>query len=74
MVVLDGEVAVPCNPQSAIAGSNSSPRVCLVGLPGVSGVDLWVPRSRNPWTPSGPEGSSGKWWTPGCRGGAWNEL
>ena len=61
LAVLDGEVAVPCNPQSAIAGSKSCPRVSLVGLPGISGEDVWVLRSRNPQTPSGPEGSSGKW-------------
>jgi len=31
LAVLDGEVAVPCNPQSAIAGSNSCLRAWLVG-------------------------------------------
>jgi hypothetical protein len=48
LVVLDGEVAAPCCPQSAIAGSNSCPRVDLVGLPVVSGEDVWVLRSENP--------------------------
>ena len=28
-VVLDGELAVPCYPQSALAGSNSRPEVRL---------------------------------------------
>jgi len=28
MAVLDGELAVPCNLQSAIAGFNSHPEVC----------------------------------------------
>ena len=27
---LTGEIAVPCNLQSAIAGANSRPRVCAV--------------------------------------------
>ena len=33
-VVLDGELAVPCDPQSATAGSNSHPkdRTCVVGM------------------------------------------
>ena len=33
-VVLDGELAVPCNPQSATAGSNSHPkdRTCVAGM------------------------------------------
>lgn len=33
-VVLDGELAVPCNPQPATAGSNSHPedRTCVVGM------------------------------------------
>mgnify|MGYP000293647537 CR=1 FL=1 len=30
-IVLDGEVAVPCNPQPAIAGLNSLLRSCLFG-------------------------------------------
>ena len=30
VAVLDGEVAVPCSPQSALAGLNSLPRVCRV--------------------------------------------
>jgi hypothetical protein len=33
-VVLDGEVAVPCDPQPAIAGSNSLLRSCLLGEAG----------------------------------------
>ena len=33
-VVLDGELAVPCNPQPATAGSNSHPedRTCVAGM------------------------------------------
>jgi len=30
VAVLDGEVAVPCSPQSALAGLNSLPRVFRV--------------------------------------------
>ena len=37
--VLDGELAVPCSPQSAIAGLNPGARSFLVGLPEVSGVE-----------------------------------
>ena len=29
MAVLDGELAVPCHPQSATVGSNSPPRLCF---------------------------------------------
>jgi len=34
----------------------------------VSGVEDWVLRNGNSWTPSGPEGSSGKW-TLSCAAG-----
>ncbi len=30
VAVLDGEVAVPCSPQSALAGLNPLPRACRV--------------------------------------------
>jgi hypothetical protein len=46
--VLDGEVAVPCNLQSAIAGSNSYQRSPYVRLPYDSGVDDWVLCNVNP--------------------------
>ena len=42
--VLDGVLAVPCNPQSAIAGLNSGSRPILVGLPLISGVEGRAPR------------------------------
>lgn len=66
MVVLDGELAVPCNPQPAIAGSNSSSRTGIVfaTAPAVSrprvscGVSLRIG--------SGPEGSSPKWYLMGA--------
>jgi len=44
--VLDGEVAVPCNLQSAIAGSMLSRGRPLWGLLQESDVDNWVPRNR----------------------------
>ncbi len=46
-VMLDGEVAVPCNLQSAIAGSMPVRGLALWGLPQVSGVDGWVLRNAN---------------------------
>jgi hypothetical protein len=58
--VLNGEVAVPCNLQPAIAGSNSKHRLVFVSPAALSGVEDWVLRNRNLQTPSGPEGSSGK--------------
>jgi len=43
--VLDGESAVPCNPQSATAGLNSHPRPRPVAwLQGPRGVEGQVPR------------------------------
>ena len=46
-VMLDGEVAVPCNLQSAIAGLMSVRGLALWSLPQVSGVDGWVLRNAN---------------------------
>src|SRR5947209_16499703 len=59
-VVLDGELAVPCNPQSAVAGLNSPLRSDPVGLPRWNGNEGWVPCVRSLRTPPGPEGSNGK--------------
>jgi hypothetical protein len=59
-VVLDGELAVPCNPQPALAGLNSPLRSDPVGLLRRNGVEGWVPRVRSLRTRSGPEGSSRK--------------
>ena len=47
MVVLDGEVAVPCDLQPAIAGWNSVLRPVFVGPAGISGVEDWVPRNKD---------------------------
>lgn len=47
LTVLDGEVAVSCNLQSAIAGSMPDRGLVLWGLPQISGVDGWVPRNVN---------------------------
>lgn len=46
--VLDGEVAVPCNLQSAIAGLNSYPRFSYVRLPYGGGVEERVLCNANP--------------------------
>ena len=46
--VLDGESAVPCNLQSAIAGMNSYMRVCAVPSVLVSGVEGSVLRNGLP--------------------------
>jgi len=46
-VVLDGEVAVPCNLQSAIAGLNALLRQAYVKLPQASDDDNWVLRNGN---------------------------
>jgi len=45
--VLDGEVAVPCNPQSATAGLNSLSRSSALGLRQLSGVEGRVLRGRS---------------------------
>jgi hypothetical protein len=43
MIVLGGEVAVPCNPQSAIAGRNSQCRgLGQAEFPSMEGVEGWV--------------------------------
>ncbi len=65
--VLDGELAVPCDPQSAPAGLNSLPR----SLPGgpvrkTRGFEGQAPRNGGLPTPSGPEGSSGTQKLPGA--------
>jgi hypothetical protein len=58
---LDGELAVPCNPQSALAGSNSRPEAFSVwGQVWVIDVEDWVLRNENFRTVSGPDGSSTK--------------
>ena len=46
MVVLDGEVAVPCNLQPAIAGLNSGSRPSFVNPAELSGVEDWVLRNK----------------------------
>jgi len=46
--VLDGEVAVPCNLQSATAGLNSYPRFSYVRLPYGGGVEERVLCNANP--------------------------
>src|SRR5262245_38491697 len=60
VAVLDGEVAVPCSPQSALAGLNSLPRALRVERASWSGVEGWAPRNEKRRTPPGPEGSNGK--------------
>ena len=47
IAVLDGESAVPCNLQSAIAGLMLVRGLALWSLPQVSGVDGWVLRNAN---------------------------
>jgi hypothetical protein len=42
MVVLGGEVAVPCNPQAARAGLNSLLRLCQAELSPTEGTEDWV--------------------------------
>jgi len=60
LAVLDGEVAVPCNLQPAIAGLNAGLRRLFVVTAMISGVEDWVLRNGDRWTPPGPEGSNGK--------------
>lgn len=45
--MLDGEVAVPCNLQSAVAGLMPGRGLALWSLPRESGVDDWVLRNMN---------------------------
>jgi len=45
LTVLDGEVAVPCNSQSAAARLNSCPRSCAAGLAPWNRVDGRVLRN-----------------------------
>lgn len=47
MAALNGEVAVPCSLQPAIAGLNSVLRPVFVTPAGLSSVEDWVPRNRN---------------------------
>jgi hypothetical protein len=43
VIVLGGEVAVPCHPQSATAGRNSQAEASArLGLPSMDGVEDWV--------------------------------
>ena len=58
--VLDGELAVPCNLQSAIAGVMSGLGLVPVWLPFISGVEVWVLRNGCLRTVSGWEQSSTK--------------
>jgi hypothetical protein len=61
LVVLDGELAVPCSLQSAIAGSNAGRRYdSNRPVTGVEDVEGWAHYRYILQTPSGPEGSSGK--------------
>ena len=60
LAVLDGEVAVPCNPQSAIAGLNSLSRGVRVERALRDGVEGWALRNEPRRIPPGPEGSNGK--------------
>jgi hypothetical protein len=47
MVVLDGEVAVPCSLQPAIAGLNSMIRPIFVSPARLSDVEDWVSRNKD---------------------------
>ncbi len=60
LVVLDGEVAVPCNLQSAIARWNSHARATPVKPTLVNGDEILVSRNRTLRTVSGLDGSSTK--------------
>ena len=59
--VLDGELAVPCNPESAIPGSNAHPRFFVFRW-GIGCVTLKIRScaTRAHQTPPGPEGSNGR--------------
>lgn len=60
LAVLDGEVAVPCNLQSAIARLNSCERSSPVKLSLVGGDEILVLRNRTLRTVSDLDGSSTK--------------
>ncbi len=60
LAVLDGEVAVPCNLQSAIARLNSRERSSPVKLSLVGGDEILVLRNRTLRTVSDLDGSSTK--------------
>ncbi len=60
LAVLDGEVAVPCNLQSALARWNSCERSTPVKLSLVDGDEILVLRNRTLRTVSGLDGSSTK--------------
>lgn len=45
LAMLNGEVAVPCNSQTAIARLNSCGRVAPVEPPETDYVEVWVPRN-----------------------------
>ncbi len=61
LAVLDGELAVPCNPQPAPAGSNTHNEVAPPATAfRFSAFTVWSRAAAARPTPSGPEGSSGK--------------
>ena len=60
LAVLDGEVAVPCNLQPALARWNSRGRASLVKLSLVGSDEIWVLRNRTLRTVSDLDGSSTK--------------
>jgi hypothetical protein len=60
LAVLDGEVAVSCNLQSAIARLNSCERASSVKLSLLGGDEILVSRNRTLRTVSGLDGSSTK--------------
>ena len=60
LAVLDGEVAVPCNLQSAIARLNSRGRSSLVKLSLMGGDEILVLRNKTLRTVSDLDGSSTK--------------
>ena len=73
--MLDGEVAVPCNLQSAIAGFNSFEKGRTIGVcPCFRCDDFLVLRNGTLRTVSGPDGSSTKEFVFVCRKVAENEY
>ena len=60
LTVLDGEVAAPCNPQSAAAGWNSCMRALPVEQSRVGDDEILVLCNRTLRTVSDPDGSSTK--------------
>ena len=73
--MLGGEVAVPCHPQSALAGLNSRSRGFAFGASTPDrGVDGRVPRGERSRTRSDPGGSSHKYFTSVCLMGTTAQL